>query len=239
MTGRFGIYVRVSTTEQTSSAQLAALRTRAALEGPDGVVEYIDDGVSGRSGPRPAFDRLRADVAGDQVSAVLVTKLDRLGRSARDVLEFFDLCDRNRVRVVVTDQSIDTSTPVGRMTRTVLAALSELEGELIRERTREAMKQFKAGTRRTRSGLPPGRPRRVTPEIETRIRELRWPDTGTGLSWKEVAQYVHLPAGTCSKVPRTPRAPNPLSEKGGGGFREAVGDQPVLPGAPHTKQGDP
>ncbi|MCI4346945.1 MAG: hypothetical protein L3K07_09390, partial [Thermoplasmata archaeon] len=81
--------------------------------------------------------------------------------------------------------------------------------------------EIKAGRRQTRSGRPPGRPRRVTPELAARIRELRWGPKR--LSWKEIAQNVHLPAGTCSKVPRTPSESTPLSEKGLGGFREAVG----------------
>jgi DNA invertase Pin-like site-specific DNA recombinase len=228
------VYARVSTGDQSVQQQLDRLRRVAP-----GAAEYVDHAVSGSLGSRPDFDRLRKDAVAGKVNAVYVVKLDRLGRSAGNILEFFREMGDAGVRVVVLDQQIDTSTPVGRLIRTVLAAMAELEADLTRERTRDAMAEIKAGRRRTRSGLPPGRPRKVTAEVEAKIRELRYPVTGEGLPWKTIAQYVHLPAGTCSKVQRSPSDRKPPSENGACGFGEPEGGPTDLGGEPPRSEGVP
>jgi DNA invertase Pin-like site-specific DNA recombinase len=161
----------------------------------------VDDAVSGRLFSRPAFDRLRSAVEGGEVHEVYVCKIDRLGRSAKGILEFFDFCEAHDVRVVVTDQGIDTATPIRRFFRTVAAAFAELEADLARERTRDAMVAFKAGTRKTRSGKPVGRPRVLTDELLRRIHELRDTprDDGKRRTWGQIARMVHHPAGSLKK----------------------------------------
>jgi DNA invertase Pin-like site-specific DNA recombinase len=168
---------------------------------------YADRGVSGRADSRPEFDRLRAAIRAREVDLVLVTKLDRIARSVRTALEFFDETEAAGVRVIVTDQTIDTATPAGRLTRTILAGVAEFEGELIRERTQTAIDAIRSGVRKTKSGNPIGRPRRVTPEVTARVVKLR----GEGFRWSEVAQRVGLPAETCRKAAR------PLLHATGGG----------------------
>jgi DNA invertase Pin-like site-specific DNA recombinase len=209
------IYARVSTDDQSVQQQLDRLRAAAP-----GATEYVDEAVSGRLVHRPAFDRLQADAAAGRVREVYASRLDRLGRSALAILEFLRRMEEAGVRVVLVDQQIDTSTPTGRVVRTVLAGMAELEADLGRDRTREAMRAIKAGTRPTRSGRPPGRPRKLTAEKEERIRELRWPAAGNGLPWKKIAQVVGLPWGTCAKVKPPSRGEPPRLEKGGQGFRE-------------------
>ncbi len=202
---RVAIYARVSTEEQSVQQQLDRLRSAVKF-----ATEYVDEAVSGRFDSRPEFDRLKGDMDAGRVQEVYVVKLDRLGRSASSILEFFGRAEKDGVRVVVLDQQIDTSTPVGRLVRTVLAAMAELEADLIRERTREAMAALKAGTRQTRSGRPVGRPRKVTPEIAERIRSLR----KGGMKWREIAVRVHLNAGTCRKVGTGPAGDSPPVENG-------------------------
>jgi DNA invertase Pin-like site-specific DNA recombinase len=196
------LYARVSTAKQGESLETQLNRLRGVTPG---AVEFVDAGVSGRDVDRPAFDRLVDAIRADHVDSVTVTKLDRLGRSARAILDFFNEADARHVRVVVADQAIDTSTPVGRMVRTVVAAMAELEADLIAERTREAMVAFKTGARKTRSGLPVGRPRVLTPQVVQRIREER----AKGLPWSVVAQHTGICAGTCRKVGPSPRSEIP------------------------------
>ena len=184
-------YARVS----TDSQEIRTQSDRLALAAP-GARPFADDGVSGKGVERPSFDSLLGEIRAGHVGSVYVTKLDRLGRSARGILEFFDQAEDNGVRVVVLDQQIDTATPVGRLVRTVLSGMAELEADLISSRTRDAMAAFKAGTRRTKSGRPVGRPRKITPEHEAQISRLR----GEGFRWADIAMKVHLPTGSCRKV---------------------------------------
>ena len=198
MTARAAIYARVSTDEQAVATQVDSLVRRADDLGfviPARQM-YADVGVSGRSDSRPEFDRLRETIRSRGVEVVLVTKLDRIARSVRTALEFFDEAESAGVRIIVTEQAIDTATPAGRLTRTIIAGVAEFEGELIRERTQVAMDAIRSGRRATRSGRPVGRPRRVTPEIATKVSELR----GSGLAWKDVARRVGLPSETCRKA---------------------------------------
>lgn len=233
---RAAIYARVSTSDQSVEQQLSRLRAAAP-----GAVEYIDEAFSGRTADRPRFLALRLAIQNAEIQEVYALKLDRLGRSVKNVLEFYELCDQHHVRVVVVEQGFDTASPVGRMVRTIVAAVAELEVEMIRDRTRAAMASFKNGTRRTRTGRPPGRPRRMTPEMARWIRELRdtpKPD-GTVRTWKEVAQCVHMPAGSCSKVSRAPSDETPRSEKGPAGFSEQTAGSEGLPHPPSGGEGAP
>ncbi len=107
--------------------------------------------------------------------------------------QFFEEAEAAGVRIIVTDHAIVTGTPAGRLTRTILAAVAEFEGDLIRERTQVAMDAIRSGARGTRSGRPVGRPPRVTPELAAKIGSLR----SSGLPWKTVAQRAGLPAETC------------------------------------------
>jgi DNA invertase Pin-like site-specific DNA recombinase len=198
---RAAIYARVSTAkDQTTDVQVGQLTEVAGRSGwiipPDQV--YRDDGVSGRTESRPGLDALREEIRGRRLDVVLVVRLDRLGRSVRGVLEFFDLCETNRVRVVVTSQAIDTGTPVGRFVRTILAGVAELEGELIRERTRDAMAAIKAGSRKTKSGRPPGRQPRLTPQIVAAVVEGRQRQPPT--PYRALAVRLGIPIGTCRRA---------------------------------------
>jgi DNA invertase Pin-like site-specific DNA recombinase len=230
------VYARVSTSDQSVEQQLSRLRAAAP-----GAVEYIDEAFSGRTFDRPRFLAMRLAIRNGEIQEVYALKLDRLGRSVKDVLEFYELCDQHQVRVVVVEQGFDTASPVGRMVRTIVAAVAELEVEMIRDRTRAAMAAFKNGTRRTRTGRPPGRPRRMTPEMAQRIRALREtpkPD-GSVRTWKEIAQHVHMPAGSCSKVPKAPPAGTPRSENGPSGFGEQMAGSEGLPSSPSGNEGAP
>jgi DNA invertase Pin-like site-specific DNA recombinase len=165
VTERAGLYARVSTEEQSIATQLEALERRAADLGltiPPRQT-YSDVGVSGRTDSREGLDGLLEAIRARAVDVVLVTKLDRIARSVQMALTFFDEAEAADVRIIVTDQAIDTGTPAGRLTRTILAAVAEFEGDLIRERTQVAMNAIRSGSRKTRSGRPVGRPRRVTP----------------------------------------------------------------------------
>lgn len=187
---RAALYVRVSGPGQDLATQEADL-LRFAQSQSWSPCETFREAVSGTgTKARPEFDRLRAAIGFGAVDVVLVTKLDRIARSVPDALAFFDLAESHRVRVIATTQQIDTATPAGRLTRTILAAVAEFEGQLIRDRTRAAMAAIKEGRKPTRTGRLPGRPRKLTTDAVERARALR----ELGHSWAQTAQVLGLKA---------------------------------------------
>ncbi|GAB3255759.1 recombinase family protein [Arthrobacter pigmenti] len=96
---------------------------------------YVDAGISGAKLDRPEWQRLLADCRAGKVGAVVVTALDRMARNARHAIEITDDLDRLGVVVVVLRENLDLSTPAGRMVRTMLAGVAEMERDLIRERS--------------------------------------------------------------------------------------------------------
>lgn len=132
------IYARVSTSDQDCGAQLRDLR-RVALERGWDTVEYIDEGVSGAKTSRPALDRMLEDVRAGRVDIVAAWKLDRVARSTRFLLNLADELKARGVQLVSLRDSIDTTTPSGKFLFVVLAAVAELERDMIRERVQAGL----------------------------------------------------------------------------------------------------
>lgn len=129
-------YGRVSTRDQHPEAQHDAL----VAAGCDQV--FIDT-ASGKLARRPELDKalLSANRGGDQL---VVTKLDRLGRSLEHLIELSKQLDAAGVDLVVLDQGIDTSTAVGRMFFQILGSIAEFEHALMSERTRDGLAAARA-----------------------------------------------------------------------------------------------
>src|SRR5215218_379533 len=129
-------YGRVSTRDQHPEAQHDAL----AAAGCD---EVFIDRASGKLAFRPELDRalLSANRSGDQL---VITKLDRLGRSLEHLIELSKLLQARGVDLVVLDQGIDTSTAVGRMFFQILGAIAEFEHALMSERTMDGLEAARA-----------------------------------------------------------------------------------------------
>jgi DNA invertase Pin-like site-specific DNA recombinase len=199
-------YSRVSTDRQEVRTQSDRLASAAP-----GARPFVDDGISGAGVVRPAFDALCSEVRAGRIRSVTVTKLDRLGRSARRILEFFEDAEARQVRVVVLDLGLDTSTPLGRFARTMAAGYAELERDLIAERTRDAMAALKSGARRTKSGRPVGRPQLYDAEFARRVVQLRdsLGPNGERKRWSQIAMSLHAPAGSLRKLYSTHRHETP------------------------------
>ncbi|MGC5225461.1 recombinase family protein [Micromonospora sp. DT81.3] len=147
-------YARVSTRQQFTDRQEADLLA-AGVRRDD---LYIDQGVSGARAARPHFDRaLGALEVGD---TLVVTTLDRLGRSTQNMLTFAeDLRARGAgLRVLnLGGGDVDTSTPMGSMLFTIMAALAQMEHDIKRERIIDSISK-----RRDAGKDLGGRPRRIT-----------------------------------------------------------------------------
>ncbi|MCL2854048.1 MAG: recombinase family protein [Defluviitaleaceae bacterium] len=156
MQHKAAIYIRVSTDAQREEgysieAQKQMLAGHCASKGIKDFDYYIDGGYSGSNMDRPELQRMIADVKNKTISTVLVYKLDRLSRSQKDTLYLIeDVFNPHGVDFISTQESMDTSTPLGRLMLGILSAFAQLERENIRERTRMGMRE------RVKAGLWPG-----------------------------------------------------------------------------------
>ncbi|HME68646.1 MAG TPA: recombinase family protein [Myxococcota bacterium] len=159
MPRRVAFYARVSTAEQHVEPQLHALRGYSEARGLTIAEEFIDNGVSGAKDRRPALDRLLAAARRRRFDVLACTKLDRLARSVHHLTSLGRELEALGIDLVVLDQSIDTSTPAGRLLFHVLGSIAEFERDLIRERTAAGMRAAK------RRGAKIGRPRAAVDRV--------------------------------------------------------------------------
>jgi site-specific DNA recombinase len=146
---RVAIYTRVSTEDQAKegfSLQAQRERLEAYCLARDWQVaaHYVDDGHSGRNIRRPAYQKMIAER--DQWDALLVIKMDRIHRNARNFMEMMDNLGEWGKNFVSATESLDTSTAMGRFVMDIIQRIAQLESEQIGERVYMGMSQkAKAG----------------------------------------------------------------------------------------------
>lgn len=155
-------YGRVSTGQQTTENQRLELIQAGYLIEP--AFWYADEGVSGKvaASLRPAFKRLQEQIR--KGGTLVVSKLDRLGRDAIDVLQTVRLLGDRGIKVVVLQLgSTDLTSPAGKLLLSMLAAVAEMERDLLVERTQAGLARAKA------EGKKLGRPSKTTSEQRSEI----------------------------------------------------------------------
>jgi DNA invertase Pin-like site-specific DNA recombinase len=171
-------YTRVSTVTQTLDQQNAALAAAS-------VTKTFSDTMSGSRDDRPGLAGLMAYVR--EGDAVVVWKLDRLGRDTLHILETVKALTERGITLVSTTDGIDSSTAAGRMVIGVLASMAEFERELVKERT--ALKRETA----KRNGTKFGRPRKVDDCTHIATARRMKADGHTG---KDIAKYLGVSRAT-------------------------------------------
>jgi len=162
---------------------LLPLREYATARGFEIVSEYVDV-ISGSKDSRPELARLMADAAKRRLDAVAVWKFDRFARSTRHLVTALEQFNALGVDFISLSESIDTSTPMGKMVFTVLAAVAELELSLIRERVVMGLERAKA------QGKQLGRP--MIEANEEQLLTL----SEQGLSSRQIAKQLSLSPNT-------------------------------------------
>jgi DNA invertase Pin-like site-specific DNA recombinase len=158
------LYARVSKahTHQDPEAQLQPLREMCRMRGWTITHEYVDHGWSGAKESRPALDELMRDCERGyrHFDAVCVWKFDRFARSTRHLVTSLEKFQSLKVDFVSLTESIDTSTPYGKLVFTILGAVAELERSLIAERIRNGMR--KQGAKKPGRKIGPKGPSKTT-----------------------------------------------------------------------------
>jgi DNA invertase Pin-like site-specific DNA recombinase len=147
MTRLLAGYVRRSTATSSNPGNDSREAQEAAIRHLSGdVTEYIDWGVSGSGdgSKRPEYQRLKADIEAGLVQSVTAYSLTRLGRNARELLGFAELCRAHDVILRTAQESIDTSSAMGRAMLGMMAVMAELELEQGKERSESARQARKA-----------------------------------------------------------------------------------------------
>jgi DNA invertase Pin-like site-specific DNA recombinase len=188
---RAALYLRVSTDAQTVENQRRELRQIAERRGWKIVAEYHDTGISGAKGcdKRPGLDQMLKDAQRRSFDVVMAWAIDRLGRSLIDLLGTIQTLEACGVDLFLEQQSLDTTTPTGKLMFQVCGAFAEFERSMIRQRVKLGLKRAVAQGKRL------GRPQ-IDGEIARKAeRQLR---KGHGLN--KVAKTLGIGVGTVVRI---------------------------------------
>jgi len=183
---KVAIYSRVSTGEQDTAMQVEELRRVVAQRGWTISAEYSDT----ISGSKEGLGRhgLMQDAHLGKFNHVLVWRFDRFARSAKDLLLALDTLSSLGIGFSSLRESFDTTSPVGRATLTILAAVAELERNIIKERVVAGLDRAKAKGRKL------GRPER---DVDVaRVREM----LSEGRTQRQISVALRIPRSTLRRA---------------------------------------
>lgn len=176
-------YIRVSTDmqEHGPAAQKAAILKQVHID------EWFEEHASGKNvTDRPVLTDLLDKVCQEK-ACLVVSKLDRLGRSVIDVLNILERIKECGAQVKLLDLGMDTTTPAGEMMLTVMAAFAQFERRMISQRTKDALAAAQA------KGVVLGRPRTVD---RLNVTEL----LASGATPPEIAAHLGCSTRTVQRI---------------------------------------
>lgn len=193
-------YVRVSSQSQAENTsieeQKRKLLSYCDAMGHEMVAIFEEVGSGSKMQNRPEFQNAIALLKSGEADGIIAAKLDRLGRNTRDILGLVeDVLNPLGKSMIVLDLGVDTSTPVGAMVLTVLAAMAEMERKIINERTQGGRK-----AKASQGGYAYGSPQfgqkasdgsLIPDESEQQIIEIIRRHRRSGKSPQAIADYLN------------------------------------------------
>ena len=179
-------YGRVSTKEQTTENQRIEIEHTHKLD-----FWFADQGVSGSTNAmqRPEFGKLLQKIRDGET--LIVSKLDRLGRSAVDVGSTLRLLEQRNIKVIVMQLGLlDMTSPVGKAMLTMLSAIAELEKDLLIERTKAGLERAK------KEGKKLGRRPKLTCQCRSEVEQ----DYKLGKTITQIARHYQVSRATVMRV---------------------------------------
>lgn len=147
------IYCRISTEDQNANKQELLCRKHCEIQNIELYETYVDV-ISGQTHTRPCLNKMLNDMRRYKFNTIVVTKLDRIGRSLSHLLSMFDEFNKKGIHFIAVTQNIDTTTSIGRMQMQILGAFAEFERNLISERTKEGLRNAKNVGKRGKDKKP-------------------------------------------------------------------------------------
>lgn len=190
---RVALYARCSTHDkgQDPALQLVPLREYCERRGFEIAGEYVDEGVSGSKDSRPQLNRLMDAARKRQVDLIIVWKLDRFGRSLKQLVVALEELQSLGVGFISYKDNLDLTTPQGRLMFHIIGAMAEFERELIRERVKAGLENARRkGKRLGRKPIPPVDHKKI---IDTYLLD-------TTQSIRKIAKRVNMNYGTVNKT---------------------------------------
>ena len=175
-------YARVSTVDQDLSGQKDRLLQH-------GAVRVFEDVISGKTFNRPGLAAMLDQARPNDSLAVI--RLDRLGRSLRELLETVDDLNARKINLISLEERIDTTSAAGELVFHVFGAIAHFERRLISERKKDGLINAR------RHGRAPGRPP-LPPETVSALQDL----VGAGKSVSQAAKHLGIGRSTAYKAIR-------------------------------------
>ena len=175
-------YVRVSSRSQNYDGQVESIKNFCKVRDFN-LIKIFGDRQSGKDMDRVEFKKMVSTLIEMEnpqgVETLVVTKLDRVGRSVSDLVGFIKLLDTHKIDFVTTLESVDTTNSQGRLFFHIMSALAEYERELINERTVTGLKRYLA------NGGKMGKPKKEIDMVEVkRLLDLKVPKTAIARKMK-------------------------------------------------------
>lgn len=181
-------YARVSTKEQSLNLQQDALQN-------EGCEKIYSERVSGKNANRPELQSMLGQIRrGDMI---VVWKLDRLGRSLRDLVNLISKFQELEVGFKSLQDNIDTTTPTGKLTFHLFAALAEFERDIISSRTKAGLEAARARGRK--GGRPKGLSKKA--QDKARLAESLYSEKERSIS--EICDHLHISKPTLYRYLRS------------------------------------
>ena len=186
------LYVRVSHISGSVERQIRELTDVADRNNWEIVETYIDHGISGAKGrdKRPALDQMMKDSITRKFELVMISSIDRLGRSLQHLIEIVNDFQSKSVDLFVLAQSIDTTVPSGKLLFSMVASFAEYERSIIRERILSGLENAKA------KGKVLGR--KTNLDEPTKLKILKMKESGSSI--RAIASECSVSNQTIYKV---------------------------------------
>lgn len=189
-------YVRVSTEKQKEEKAHERQKERLEkwAENREQNIDleiYEDAGISGQSSDREAYNELMEESTLEEIDAVVIRELSRLGRDLQTLLDDSQVLKEHDVDLISLRESMDTSSAEGQLIFNVLGAINQFKSDLARERTEEMIQ------RRKEQGKQVGRPQKLDQDEREELVELREENE---LGWTSLGRYFDISRKTAKRT---------------------------------------